>query len=267
MEYLRPNDLDEAVAAIAAGGLPLAGGSVLVPLIARGALRPDAIVDVSRLAPLNELRDEDGELTVGAAVTLEALTRIPPAGEAALSQAAAGVGNPLVRRVGTLGGNVGSGLPTADLAPALLALDATVSWAGSSEDPAPVSDALSGTGDTRFFDTVGIRRDPDRRSGFVKFAWREATGAAVVSVALAANGADGAMAGPRLAVGGLVAPTRLARAEAALAGGPWSGPALAEAAEAAAEEAGELAGLDQNDERRGLVALGVRRLGERLGAT
>jgi CO/xanthine dehydrogenase FAD-binding subunit len=265
VRYLRPNDLDEAIAAIAAGGMPLAGGSVLVPLIARDALSPAAIVDVGRLAPLTELRDEDGELTVGAAVTLEALARAPAAGEEALAEAAAGVGNPLVRRVGTVGGNVGSGLPTADLAPALLALDATVTWAGSDEDPAPVSHALSGAENGRFFDTVRIRRDPQRRSGFVKFAWREATGAAVVSVAFAASRADGVIASPRLAVGGLVAPARLTRAEAALEGAAWSGAGIDEAADVAAEEAAELAGIDGAGQRPGLVALGVRRLLHRLG--
>lgn len=266
MRYLRPTDLDEAVAAIAAGGLPLAGGSVLVPLIARGALSPDVIVDVSRLAPLNELRDEDGELTVGAAVTLEALARAQPAGEAALAEAASAVGNPLVRRVGTVGGNIGSGLPTADLDPALLALDATVTWAGSADGPVTVSHALAGAESARFFDTVRIRRDPDRRSGFVKFAWREATGAAVVSVAFAAGHAYGAIENPRLAVGGLVVPGRLARAEAALEGSSWSGPGVADAADAAAEDAAELAALSEDDERLRLVALGVRRLVERLGA-
>jgi CO/xanthine dehydrogenase FAD-binding subunit len=266
VRYLRPNDLDEAIDAIAAGGLPLAGGSVLVPLIARGALSPAAIVDVSRLAPLNEIRDEDGELTIGAAVTLEAVTQIPAAGEAALAEAAARIGNPLVRRVGTVGGNVGSGLPTADLAPVLLVLDATVGWAGSTDDPAPVSQALAGADSGRFFATVRIRRDADRRSGFLKFAWREATGASVVSVAFAASRADGAIANPRLAIGGLVAPVRLARAEAALADSPWSGHAIDEAADAAAEEAAGLAGVGDDDERPRLVALGVRSLVERLGA-
>lgn len=266
MRYLRPNDLDEAIAAIAAGGLPLAGGSVLVPLIARGALTPAAVVDVGRLAPLNELRDHDGELVVGAAVTLEAVARGPAAGESALAEAAARIGNPLVRRVGTVGGNVGSGLPTADLAPALLVLDATVTWAGSKEGPAPISRALSGPESGRFFDTVRIRRDPDRHSGFVKFAWREATGAAVVSVAFAARRTDGAIVDARLAVGGVVAPSRLARTEAALEGGPWRGSEVYEAAEGAAVEAAELAELDDADHRRALVALGVRRLLERLGA-
>lgn len=266
MRYLRPNDLDEAVAAIAAGGTPLAGGSVLVPLIARGALSPVALVDVGRIAELTEIRDEDGELTVGAAVTLEALALARAGGEAAVTEAAAAVGNPLVRRIGTVGGNVGSGLPTADLAPALLALEATVTSAGSAEDPAPVSEALFGAGSGRFFDGVRIRRDPDRRSGFVKFAWREATGAAVVSVAFAASRADGTIASPRLAVGGLVAPSRLARAEAALAGNAWSAAAIDEAAEAAAEEARLVAKLGHDDERPPLVALGLRRLVERLAA-
>ena len=252
MRYLRPNDLDEALAAIDEGGLPLAGGSVLVPLIARGDLTPSAVVDVSRLAPLGEIRDEDGELAIGAAVTLEAVARLPAAGEAALPEAAAGVGNPLVRRVGTVGGNLASGLPTADLVPALLVLDAETTWAGS--EPA------------RLLTTVTIRRDPGRCSGFAKFAWREATGAAVASVAFAGVSRDGAVAEPRVAVGGLVAPCRLERAEAALTDRPWSERAIDEAATAAARESAERSGLPADDLRPRLVALGLRRLLHRLGA-
>lgn len=268
MRYLRPTELDQALAEIADGALPLAGGSVLVPLIARGALTPSSIVDVSRLPQLNEVRDDDGELTVGAAVTLTALAGLRPAGEAALSEAAAAVGNPLVRRIGTVGGNVGSRLPQADLAPALLVLDASVVWAGPGDERASVADVLAGAaGSGRLVGAVRIGRDPTRRSGFVKFAWREATGAAVASVAFAAARADGAVAEPRLAVGGLVAPCRLPTAEAVLAGRPWSEATIEEAAAAAAEEASTRAELeDPDDIRPRLVALGVRRLLHRLGA-
>jgi xanthine dehydrogenase small subunit len=112
---------------------------------------------------------------------------------------------------------------------------------------------------------VRIRRDPVRRSGFVKFAWRRSTGAAVASVALAARDADGSIAEPRLAVGGLAAPGRLPAAEALLAGRRWDDAPVKEAASAAAEEAARGAGLaDPGDSRRRLVALGVRQLLERL---
>ena len=121
MEYLRPHDLAEAVTHVAAGAIPIAGGSVVVPKVARGEAEPSAIVDVGRLEPLRRLDvDEDG-LVIGAAVTLDRLEALDGEGEAALREAAAGIGNPLVRRLGTVGGNVASGLATADLVPALRA--------------------------------------------------------------------------------------------------------------------------------------------------
>jgi carbon-monoxide dehydrogenase medium subunit len=265
VRYVRPNDLDEALSALAGGAVPLSGGSVLVPLIARGALEPAAVVDVGRLAPLRELRDGDGELFVGSAVTLAALAGVEPAGEAALPEAAARVGNPLVRRVATVGGNIASRLPTADLVPALLALDASVVRAGDDGGGVPVPELLAESGPPRLLLGVQIRRDPSRRSGFVKFAWRQATGAAVASVALAGLDADGAIAEPRVAIGGLAAPQRLVRAEAVLAGLPWASAPVDEAAAAAANEAATLDGLgDPDDTRPQLVALGVRRLLRRL---
>jgi carbon-monoxide dehydrogenase medium subunit len=267
VRYVRATDLDEALAEVAGGALPLAGGSVVVPLIARGELAPSAVVDLGKLTSLRELRDEGGELVLGAAVTLAAVARVEAAGEAALPQAAAGIGNPLVRRIATVGGNVASRLPTADLVPALLALDATVVWAGSDADSAIAEVLANGQGGGRLLESVRIRRDERRRSGFVKFAWREATGAAVASVALAGLEVDGRIREARLAVGALVAPRRLGAAEAALEDGAWSELPAEEAAAAAAEEASSAAGVtDRDDLRPRLVALGVRRLLARLGA-
>jgi CO/xanthine dehydrogenase FAD-binding subunit len=265
VRYVRPKDLDEALAALTGGGVPLAGGSVLVPLIARGALEPSAVVDVGRLEPLRELRDRDAELRVGSAVTLAALERVEPAGEAALPEAAARIGSPLVRRVGTVGGNVASRLPSADLVPALLALDATAVWASDDGPGVPIADVLAGEADPgRLLVAVRIRRDPGRRSGFVKFAWRQSIGTPVASVAFAALRTDGAIAEPRVAIGGLASPRRLARAEAVLAGRPWAEPPIEEAAAAAAEEAATLDAIGEDDTRPQLVGLGVRRLLARL---
>ena len=264
MRYLRATHVDEAVSAVRDGALPLAGGSVLVPLIARGALTPPAVVDVGRLAPLTEVRDEDVELRIGASVTLAAVARLAGGGEAALPQSAAGVGNPLVRRVGTIGGNVASRLPTADLVPALLVLEARAVWAGSPNGGSPLADALEDAGGGRLLTAVTIRRDPSRQSGFVKFAGREATGAAIASVALAAGVRDGVVAEPRVAVGGVVAPGRLASAEAALAGRPWP-EAADEATAAAVEECAARSGLPADDYRLRLVGAGLRRLLRGLG--
>jgi CO/xanthine dehydrogenase FAD-binding subunit len=265
MRYVRPPDLEQALAALDEGAVVLAGGSVLVPLIARGEAAPTVVVDVGRLAPLRELTDNGG-LSIGAAVTLEELEGLTPAGEAALPEASARVGNPLVRRIATLGGNVASRLPHADLVPALLVLDAeVVSTGAAGEERRSVAEMLRGSARPgRIVTAVRIDRDPKRRSGFLKFAWRRSTGGAVASVAFAARRGDGAVAEPRLAVGGLVAPTRLESAESLLAGCAWGDAPVDEVAAAASDEAADRARLAAGDLRRRLVALGVRRLLERV---
>jgi aerobic carbon-monoxide dehydrogenase medium subunit len=266
MRYLRPHDLADAVAHVAAGAVPIAGGSVVVPRVARGEAEPTTIVDVGHLEPLRRLDADGDELVIGAAVTLDRLAGLDGEGEAALREAAAGIANPLVRRLGTVGGNVASGLDQADLVPALLVLGAEAVWLGpGGEEREPVAASLGRGGDW-LLTAVRIRRDPGRRSGFAKFAWRRATGTAVASVALAARADNGVIRDPRVGAGGFLPPAQLEKAEGLLDGKPWNDDAVAEAAAVAALEAAERAGLAANDLRPRLVGVGVRRLVARLGA-
>jgi len=143
--YLRPADLDEALAALAEPGarpLVVAGATDLVPARRKARLNGASLdgdaawsrlLDLSRLDDLCGIREVDGRLEIGAATTMAAIARdalvarfVP-----ALAAAAGSVGSPLVRNRATVGGNLVTASPSADTAPALLAADATVRLASS----------------------------------------------------------------------------------------------------------------------------------------
>jgi CO/xanthine dehydrogenase FAD-binding subunit len=127
MDVFLPRTLDEALETKSSNpqALPIAGGTdVMVELnFDRG--RPDAIVDLSRLPELKELRRDDGTIFLGAGVTY---TRImQELGDVqAWWQAARTVGSPQIRNRGTVGGNLGTASPAGDALPVLAAYDAEV---------------------------------------------------------------------------------------------------------------------------------------------
>ena len=86
----------------------IAGGTDLLPNMRRGLVTAGAIIDLSGIAELAELRVVDGWLQVGAGVTLATLSADPvvQARLPAVAQAAASVAGPTHRTAATLGGNL-----------------------------------------------------------------------------------------------------------------------------------------------------------------
>jgi len=106
---LRPASLDEAVAAQAAGAVPIAGGTDLLPNLRRGLGRPDILVDLTALGELGAIEIKaNGSLRLGSGVTLETVAEDPRVltGWPVLAQAAALVAGPSHRAAATLGGNL-----------------------------------------------------------------------------------------------------------------------------------------------------------------
>jgi xanthine dehydrogenase YagS FAD-binding subunit len=100
LQLERPSSPAEAVAALDEGGLALAGGTELVPLMREGLVAADRLVDVSGAVP----RGVSGP-TIGAGTTLaelEADAQIP----AALREACRLAASPQLRNMGTIGGNL-----------------------------------------------------------------------------------------------------------------------------------------------------------------
>ena len=110
--YVRPRDLNEAVAALAAGGAGaslLAGGTDLLINMRQGLVTPATLIGIRGLAELNDIDlDDAGTLRIGAGVILTDLTEHPIVVQRypALVQAARTVGSRHVRNMATLGGNL-----------------------------------------------------------------------------------------------------------------------------------------------------------------
>ena len=107
----------------------VAGGTDLILDLQQGNHGPlQALVDVTSIEHLNEIRAENGCVVLGAAVTHSDVESSPLVRRhgAALAESCSVVGGPQVRNVGTLGGNVAHALPAADGTIGLLALEAEV---------------------------------------------------------------------------------------------------------------------------------------------
>lgn len=104
----------------------IAGGQSLIPLLKLRLASPSLLVDISRIQGLNRIEESGGSLRIGA------LTRIADVEASAfimehypiIHDASKVIGDPLVRNLGTVGGNVSHGDPNNDMPAVMLALGA-----------------------------------------------------------------------------------------------------------------------------------------------
>ncbi len=129
MNFTIATTLDEALAALAAGARPVAGGSDLVVGARQGkAPLPESVVAIDRIESLGNIDASADGLHIGALVThaqLETDTTVIES-YTALADASALVGSPSTRNVGTLGGNVMNASPAMDTGAPLLVFGAEV---------------------------------------------------------------------------------------------------------------------------------------------
>jgi CO/xanthine dehydrogenase FAD-binding subunit len=133
MEFLQPTTWSEALAMKAAHpeAVPIAGGTDVMVEINFDRSRPAAIIDLTRVAELEEWGRDDGLLRVGAGVTYTRITEELSDQLPGLAMASRTVGSPQIRNRGTVGGNLGSASPAGDAHPPLLASDALVELAST----------------------------------------------------------------------------------------------------------------------------------------
>jgi carbon-monoxide dehydrogenase medium subunit len=125
--YVRAGSVSEAVQAVPGGNF-LAGGMTLLPSLKLRLARPDQLVDLAAIPGLAGIEEVGGRIVIGAMtrhidVASSALVRakIP-----ALADLAGGIGDPLVRNRGTIGGSIANNDPSADYPAAVVGFDATI---------------------------------------------------------------------------------------------------------------------------------------------
>ena len=106
--YARPASLDEALELLGGdGAVPLGGGTDLAGQLDRGIRVAVAARRPARRGPRGDRAERDDGLRIGAAVTLAELAASPLAEPyAAVARAASLAASPLLRNVGTVGGNL-----------------------------------------------------------------------------------------------------------------------------------------------------------------
>ncbi|WIX78868.1 xanthine dehydrogenase family protein subunit M [Amycolatopsis carbonis] len=134
-EYVAPSSVDEAVQALAAAGEDakvLAGGQSLLPVLRMRLAAPTTLVDLRKVAEMRGVREDGGDLVIGAMTTHYDVQRDPLVAEhAALIKAATDtVADPQVRHRGTFGGAIAHADPAGDLAAPVLAMEASLVIAG-----------------------------------------------------------------------------------------------------------------------------------------
>jgi carbon-monoxide dehydrogenase medium subunit len=214
--YHRPTSLPDALALVGGNDEAklLAGGMTLLPTLKQRLARYSDLVDLGALPQLAGIARDGDTLVIGAmtrhavvAASSEVKAAIP-----ALAVLAGGIGDPLVRNRGTMGGSIANADPAADYPAGVLGLGATV-----------ITDRRRIAGDdffTGFFQTAldpgeiitAIRFPVPQIAGYAKFPHPASRFAVVgVFVAKAAGGVRVAVTGAGPSV------FRLPQAEAALA--------------------------------------------------
>lgn len=231
LEIFQPKSLKEASALLkekGPGGRFLAGGTDLLIAVKEKGLAPKYVVDLKRVPGLAGIREEkDGAVVIGALTTMRAVETSPVILKKYpfLARSAAEVGSVQIRNRATIGGNMANATPSADVAPALLVLDARVKISGlSGERTIALERLFRGPGQTalapeEILTAIMIPAvSPALVGEYIKFSPREMMDLAYVGVAVALvlNGGK-KCASARIALGAVSpTPMRARKAEALL---------------------------------------------------
>ncbi len=272
-EYRRATAVEDAVDQLTELGDEaklLAGGQSLVPMMNFRLVRPSALVDVAGIPDLQYLEPHDGRgLKIGALTPHRWVEEMEDPelleGFSVLKRAARWVGHYPIRTLGTFGGSIAHGDPSAEWCLLAALLDAEVVAVGSGgERVIPASDFFHG-----FFMTalepdemiVEVRfPQPAPNAALQEFA-RRAGDYAIVAAAVTLDMEDGKCRSARVVLGGVAdVPLRVPEAERVLEGADVGREAFEEAGREAAKVVDPPSDVQGTSEyRRDLSAVMVRR--------
>ena len=275
-EFFQPATLQEASRLLkdnGPGGRFLAGGTDLVIAMKEKGLLPKYIVDLKRVPGLSGIRENsDGSIALGALTTMYAIetSALIKGKYPFLAQSAAEVGSIQIRNRATIGGNMANATPSADTAPALIALNATAKIASAAgERTINLEDFFKGPGQNamnadEILTEIKIPKTAANLVGeYIKFSPREMMDLAYVGVAVVYNfsPSDKKCRGVRIVLGA-VAPTpiRAKRAEAALEGQILTEALAEKVGQISAEESKPISDVRSTaDYRRAMVGAMTKR--------
>jgi carbon-monoxide dehydrogenase medium subunit len=279
-EYRRATAVEDAVDQLTELGDEvklLAGGQSLVPMMNFRLVRPSALVDVAGIPDLQYLEPHDGRgLKIGALTPHRWVEEMEDPelleGFSILKRAARWVGHYPIRTLGTFGGSIAHGDPSAEWCMLAALLNAEIVAVGpEGERVVPASDFFHG-----FFMTalepdemiVEVRfPQPAPNAALQEFA-RRAGDYAIVAAAVTLDMDDGKCRSARVVLGGVAdVPLRVTEAERVLEGAEAGREAFEQAGREAAKAVDPPSDVQGTAEyRRDLSAVMVRRALEKAVA-
>jgi len=129
-DYVAPKTLSEAVAVLGQNenAKVLAGGQSLIPLMRFRLAGPTLLVDLNRVGGLSYIKEDDGKLKIGAMTRQSAVehSELVSTKYSLLADTVKVLSDPVVRNLGTVGGNVANADPVNDEPATMLAYEAEV---------------------------------------------------------------------------------------------------------------------------------------------
>jgi len=250
-EYFAPTTLEEAQAFLWQSGKKIrmiAGGTDLFLKLKDRLIETDWLLDITRIDQLHYIQEDENQgLSIGATTSIRALERSPLIQKKypPIFQAARQLGSVAIRNVGTIGGNLCNGAPSAEMAPALIGLSARmIILTPEGEKIVSLEDFFVGPGQTVLGPAdllLAIQVPPpsaQMRGVYLKHAYRGSIDLAIVGVAAVCT-IQGEICEDIKLVLGAVAPTpmRAKKGEEIIRGKPLREPWIEKASEVAAEEA------------------------------
>ncbi|OPX98895.1 MAG: Carbon monoxide dehydrogenase medium chain [Syntrophorhabdus sp. PtaB.Bin047] len=221
-DYEEPKSLPEALAMLSelkGNGKVIAGGTDLLVNMKKGTVKPAFLVSLKKVEGLREIAGKNGGLSVGSHVTVSeiagsdrVISSFP-----VLARSASCLGSPLIRNRATIGGNIVTARPAADLPPALIILGAEVELKGKDKArTVPLDGFFRGPGSSviengEVLTQIILPSAPPFTGGdYIKLGHRAALEIAIVAVAsrLTLDKPDGVIVDARIVLSA-VAPTAI----------------------------------------------------------
>jgi carbon-monoxide dehydrogenase medium subunit len=248
-DYAAPTTVDEAVALLqqhAGEAKILAGGQSLMPLLNMRFARPTALIDLRRVAGLDDIREQDGSLVIGAMASKRKVARskLVKSRQPLLHAATLWIAHPQIRNRGTVGGSMAQADPAAEYPAVAVALGAELRAVGpGGERGVPAEDFFvsyltTALDENEVLTSVRLPAFPERNGWSIQEVARRHGDFAMVGAAITL-GLDGSgrCCDPRIALFG-VGPTPLrARDAEQVVAGEAPGEAVFAAAARKASEA------------------------------
>jgi len=264
-EYHAPTSLPQALDFLAkydGKGSVLAGGTDLLVSMKKREILPEHLISLKGIAELKGIHDEKEGMKIGALVTLGEIEHSKMIQDKfrVLWDAAQVMASPQIRNLGTIGGNLCSAAPSADTAPPLIVLDASVEIISSKgKRKVLVENFFKGPGESvlksgEILTQILIPRPLEKSSGaYLKLMRRAAMDLAQVGIAacLSFDSEKRICRGARIALGAVgLTPIRALKAEQILLDREVNERVGKEAGKIAAQEANPRSSLRASKEYR-----------------